>query len=136
MVKVQNFNEGLEQDFSRLTAEIKEQRALAEEKKEKITERVIVKRSLEAITATVVPPPVSVPSTPVQKVPSTLPDYTEGIDERVKTEIRDLINLVLKEDLGKALIEVRRHPPFVQDAFHDALVDKLFPELERRGIVT
>ena len=39
------------------------------------------------------------------------------------------------EDITKAVNEARKYPPFVEDAFHDALIDKFLPELKKRGII-
>jgi hypothetical protein len=46
-----------------------------------------------------------------------------------------LLDLALRDGLSKALSESEKSPYFVQDAFHDALAGKLYPELQKRGIV-
>ena len=137
MVKVMNFNESLEGDIKRLSVEIKEAQRSPEAAS--MPEREMVKQSIRAFDR----PPASAPNSGSQ---STAPDPSDSVlpsylassttDPQVKREIERLIGLVFRENLTKALAEVRKHPAFVQDAFHDALVDKLLPELKKRGIVT
>jgi len=45
------------------------------------------------------------------------------------------MDVALKQGLEKALAEARKSPYFVQDALHDALAGRLYPELQKRGIV-
>lgn len=134
MVKVRNFDEKLERSFEKLGRQIEEERKLPEARE--LPEREIVKRSLKSLT----PPPVAQQEEKVQKMPpregSALPDYLqEGGDEKVKKEVEGLVGLVFDKGLEEALEEAGKHPAFVEDAFHDALVDKLLPELKRKGII-
>jgi hypothetical protein len=64
-----------------------------------------------------------------------LPDYAQNAAPEVKLEIEYLLDLALRDGLSKALSESEKSPYFVQDAFHDALAGKLYPELQKRGIV-
>jgi hypothetical protein len=41
----------------------------------------------------------------------------------------------LRKGIGSALTESAKSPYFVQDAFHDALAGKLYPELQKRGMI-
>ena len=45
------------------------------------------------------------------------------------------MDMVFEKGLEVALKEAGKQTPFIEDAFHDALVDKLLPELKKRGIV-
>ena len=45
------------------------------------------------------------------------------------------MSIALTQGLDKALAESRKSPYFVQDALHDALAGRLYPELQKRGIV-
>ncbi len=136
MVKVQNFHEGLEQGLERLTANIQSTKEKPEARD--WSEREIVKQSVRSLASGVQTP---APSQPVgkdeQKKQSFLPGYLDGDSAapQVKSEVERLINLALHENLEKALKESKRHPAFVQDAFHDALADKLLPELKRRKMI-
>lgn len=137
MVKIQNFQENLEHDLRRLSAEIQKQKI--EETAPPLPEREVVKRSLESISVTVLPPPLTTPLAPTssQEASTNLPAYVQDVhaEDSIKHEIERLIDVAFGEGLEKALGEVKKHPPFVQDAFHDALVDKLLPELKKRGII-
>ncbi len=138
MVQIRNFSESLERDLSRLHSEVEGQRAVHEAAG--VQEREIVKRSVEAYAEKVAPTAStqSVPATaPASAAPSPLPDYLmkEGA-EGAKKEVERLVALVFAEDISTAVKEARKQPPFIQDAFHDALTDKLMPELKRRGIVS
>jgi hypothetical protein len=138
MARIRNFHESLENDLKRLTAEIKDQRNSPEVMA--LPEKEVVRRSLEAIETELQPvqgvPPEK--SANDQSVPSSvLPTYLQSdkVDPRVKLEVERLVDLVFHESLEKALSEVKHHPIFIQDAFHDALIDKLLPELKARGII-
>jgi len=139
-MQIQNFHEALERDLARLTAEIKveQERSVGRE----LTEKEIVKRSIQSFAAAVpaaTPSPGSVQSQSsdekenVNLLPAYLKDKTDN--RYVKLEIEKLIDIVFHENLEKAIAESKRHPAFVQDAFHDSLVDKLLPELKKRGAI-
>ena len=42
---------------------------------------------------------------------------------------------VFSKGLKQALVSVQVEEPFIIDAFHDALVDRLYDELKTRGII-
>lgn len=134
-MKVRNFDEKLERSFEKLGRQIEEERKLPEV--QELPEREIVKRSLKSLAPAAVPQADEGLSKPLPPRDSLLPDYlqSEGGDERVKREVEGLVDLVFKEGLEAALKEAGKQPPFVEDAFHDALVDKLLPELKKKGIV-
>ena len=66
---------------------------------------------------------------------SPLPAYAENAPAEVKLEIEYLLDLALRQGLGKAFAEAQKSPYFVLDTFHDALAGRLYPELQRRGFV-
>lgn len=68
---------------------------------------------------------------------SRLPVYMVGdqSSDEVKATVMSLLETTLKNGLLRGLRASRKYSPFVQDAFHDALIDKLLPELERRGFL-
>jgi hypothetical protein len=136
MAVIKNFHEKLEQDLARVTAEVARQR----ERTPEAPAREVVKQSLVAIA----PPPVSVPP-PVEEKgsgpPSSasesshLPSYLSEGSPEVKAEVERLVTLAFQEGVSAAVAEAAKHSPFVLDAFHDALADKLLPELEKRGVI-
>jgi hypothetical protein len=56
-------------------------------------------------------------------------------DDDIKQTVEHLVDIALGDNLEKAVRESRKYPAFIEDAFHDALVDKLVPELRQRGIL-
>lgn len=131
-----NFEHVLETDIVRLAAEIKNQRERVEMRD--AAEREIVKEALRSFTGTSAPPRAPATGSAAGTADddaSPLPDYAKAAPAEVKLEIESLLEIALREGLSKALTESRRTPYFVQDAFHDALIGKLYPELQKQGIV-
>ncbi|MBI2278916.1 MAG: hypothetical protein HYU81_02540 [Candidatus Brennerbacteria bacterium] len=135
MPNVKNFHEKLEKDLERVTAEIAVRREHAPE----VPAREVVRAS---IVAAVLPLPADAPAGTSTKAGvsekennNRLPSYLSGESPEVRMEVERLVSLALDEGIAPAVAAAAKHPPFVLDAFHDALVDKLMPELERRGIV-
>ena len=130
-MRIKNFQESLEKDLARLTAEIKEQRERMAV--DDLPERDLVKQSIRSFAAAQTParPPVTedTVSNPA------LPSYLQVSDPKVKLEVEKLVDLVFRENLEKAVREAKKQSPFIEDAFHDALVDKLLPELKKRGVL-
>lgn len=61
--------------------------------------------------------------------------YLDNLDPASVAKVNDLIGKVSKQGIAKTIEEARRAEPFILDAFHDALVDKLHGELKARGLV-
>lgn len=55
-------------------------------------------------------------------------------DEQVET-VNHLVGLIASKGIKNAIAEAKKLDPFLLDAFHDALVDKLYDELANRGLV-
>jgi hypothetical protein len=139
------FEKNLEADLRTLSAEIKSGR----EKTSVVnySERELVKEAIRAFPGVErgpshIPPPgpaaqaaSSTAPTSASAAASPLPDYAQSAPPEVKLEIEYLLDVALEHGIGKALSESQKSPYYVQDAFHDALAGKLYPELQRRGIV-
>ena len=78
--------------------------------------------------------PVPAASAAVQSS-GALPAYAQSAAPEVKLEIEYLLDIALRKGIGPALTESAKSPYFVQDAFHDALAGKLYPELQKRGMI-
>jgi hypothetical protein len=137
-----SFEKVLEADLARLATEIRNQRARPELKD--ANEKELVKEAIRAFPqlekgSEGVPeaPPTESASRGAagSTVESTLPAYAQDAPPEVKLEIEYLLDVALRHGLSKALTEARKSPYFVQDTFHDALAGKLYPELQKRGIV-
>jgi hypothetical protein len=131
MANIRNFHEKLERDLERVTAEIAKRREQAPD----TPSREMFKHSLAAAIPPSVPTPapVETPPAPALSSDARLPSYLSQESPEVKVEVERLVALALEEGITPAVTEAAKHSPFVLDALHDALVDKLLPELERRG---
>lgn len=139
MSEIRNFHEKLEKDLRRLSAEVQSRREQPAAKE--LSEREIIKQSLEIFQPASNQPAVSeTPSNQVsagQRASSFLPAYLSGSggETEVKAEVELLVNIVFEKGIEKAIAEAKKKPPFIADAFHDALVDKILPELKKRGVI-
>lgn len=104
------------------------------------THEVIVKESIKSIAEKV---PEIVPLASSQKttitsntsLPAYLENDTDPNDVAVKEFVENLVNRVFTDGLEQTIAVAKKQPPFVEDAFHDALVEKIVPELRRRGVL-
>ncbi|MDO8664199.1 MAG: hypothetical protein Q7K44_01460 [Candidatus Liptonbacteria bacterium] len=120
--------EALEADMKRLAEEIQKHRENPETRS--LGGQEVVKRSIQSI---ITPPPS--PPVPQKAQDGALPAYAVGAPAETKLEIEYLVDIAFQHGLDKANAEAMKSSPFVMDAFHDALAAKLYPELQRRGIL-
>lgn len=116
----------LEADIKRLANEVMRHREQPENLN--TNDRELLKRSIKESRPSEnagSPPPSSSP----------LPQYAKDAPAETKLEIEYLLDLALHEGVQKANNAARNSNPFVVDAFHDALTDKMYPELQRRGLL-
>ncbi len=66
---------------------------------------------------------------------SPLPAYAQDAPAEIKLEIEYLLDLAFQKGIATALSASKKAPYFVQDAFHDALAGRLYPELQKRGVL-
>jgi hypothetical protein len=135
-----SIEQGLEADITALSEEIKNRREGITV--ENYNERELVKEAIRAFPhfetpSASGPAPTPAPSAPAAPASagSVLPEYAQHAAPEVKLEIEYLLDMALTKGIGKALAESHKSPYYVQDAFHDALAGKLYPELQKRGIV-
>jgi hypothetical protein len=146
MVNVINFSESLEHDLRELSTEVQEKRAAAESTP--LTERMAVRESIRSLRERVEALPQEQGPQPVPPIPpstaaasaatdSPLPSYLDepNVNLDVKRAVEDLIAVTFRDGLMHGLREAKKSAPFIEDAFHDALVEKLVPELKRRGLL-
>lgn len=123
--------------MQKLAAEIKGQRERPE--MQNANERELIKEAIRSFPHLEKPSgtkaPVPAPAANATSSKSPLPDYAQSAPAEVKLEIEYLMEIALKQGLGKALSEASKAPYFVQDALHDALAGRLYPELQKRGVV-
>ncbi len=76
--------------------------------------------------------PIGVTSTAAT---STSSSYLDELDESQAERVNQLIQSISEVGIKKAIEQAKQSDPFLLDAFHDALVDKLYDELKSRGVV-
>jgi hypothetical protein len=127
----------IEADMKTLAAEIRKNREQPELKnaseKELLKEAIRTFPSLGERQPSAAVPAPAVPANSAAQSP--LPAYAQNAPAEVKLEIEYLLDIAFRQGIGKALDESKKSPYFVQDAFHDALAGKLYPELQKKGIV-
>lgn len=128
-----SFEHALESDMKTLAAEINHQRENPEAKN--TPEQQLVKEAIRAFPELKNQPQAAASAKAAANPASPLPAYAQNAPAEVKLEIEYLLDVAFKKGLGPALAESQKAPAFVQDAFHDALAGKLYPELQKRGIV-
>lgn len=116
----------LEQEIKQLAVEIKE-RGLSEKGKEAL--KTVLKEqigSAQPVTATPAQPPQD---------SAHLPAYLNKESAELKLKVEKLLDLALRHGIKRAADEAKGMNPLELDAFHDALTDKLYPELKSRGLL-
>ena len=135
-MKVQNFNEHVEKSLDRLGRQIEGKLEVPEARP--LPEREVVKQSVQEFAKTVPAPQKQDDGKTEEKEEKEIfPEYfnTAEVGKEVERAVKTLVATALQDDLEKAIQNSKQYPPFVEDAFHDALVDKLLPELKKRGIL-
>jgi len=129
-----SFEKTLDADIQHLAAEIRRNHEQPETQSG--MERQIIKEAIRAFPEFKNQPQAAATAPQAKSDPnSPLPAYAQGASSEVKLEIEYLLDLAFKKGIGTALAESQKSSAFVQDAFHDALAGKLYPELQKRGIL-
>ena|SRR3989344_4408264 len=123
-----DFHPALERDIERLSTEIG--RHLERPEMKGASGREVVKESLKTMGAS-----ATAPAPAAKDDESALPAYLKDEPAQVKLRVEQLLDVAFHKGLTAAVKEARRAGPFVIDAFHDALTDKLYPELKKRGMI-
>jgi len=132
---VQGKRNALETDIERLSKEIIEKRNLLEHKN--LSERELVKQILHPLMGQPLDQQARTSvvqlTAPIEK--TILPDYLKDSPEEVKLQVEELVDLVFRQGIMKAVKEAQKAGGFILDAFHDALTDKLHEELKKRKLI-
>ncbi len=119
----------IEQDIENLAKAIQE-KGLSEKGREALKSVLLEKTSA--------PQPVAqapvVPVTP-KKDTGNLPNYMAAEPAELKQKVEVLIASAWKHGIKAAAKEASAAGPMMLDAFHDALTDKLYSELKKRGLL-
>jgi len=139
--QIPSFESALEADVQQLATEVANQRERPEMKN--AAEAELIREAIRAFPSAEkgqqAAPPAAAPAQDGASggnvLQNPLPAYAANAPAEVKLEIEFLLETAFRDGIGKALSESKKSPYFVQDAFHDALAGKLYPELQKRGIV-
>lgn len=132
-----------QREFS-LQAEIAELNDRIESKKRELEEaqgiRVEHKEALKEVVSEhvygEVGSPTSSPATTARSTSAAGDDhYLSTLDAESVEKINSLIEMVGRDGIKKTISAAKNFDPFILDAFHDALVDKLYGELKDQGYI-
>ncbi len=123
----------LEADIKVLAEEIRKHRESPEG--ENLAGKELLKQAIKLLPQTGPQDQTSPPPSPSSSAKNPLPDYAQNASAEVKLEIEYLLDVAFHQGIAKANAEAQKSPPFILDAFHDALAGKLYPELQRRGML-
>lgn len=131
----QSKHSALEADIEKLSKEIAEKRNLLEHKN--LSERELLKKTLEPMIGQQLQTANQQTSYIYQTNDDTqiLPNYLKNSPIEIKLQVEKLIDLVFHQGLEKTIREAACIGPFILDAFHDALTDKLYEELKKRKLI-
>jgi hypothetical protein len=118
-------HKAIEEDIERLShvvSVVKEQPASKD-----VSGHEVVRQSLRVFASSTQKPPL-------QSV-GPLPDYVKDVSPEIRLEIERLVDLAFHQGILTATEAAAAHGQFVVDAFHDTLAGKLYPELQKRGII-
>lgn len=133
-METRNYSEALNEGYKRLHSQIEVE--LAKPENAEIQERDIVKKSvIEVVQSIKAIQPVEEKKEEKSVELHVIPKYAESQPEILRKEIEMLTESAVNNSFEQAVRESLKHSLFVQDAFHDALVDKLIPEMKKRGIL-
>jgi len=127
-------------DIERLTHELEAKRQQLASTSETHEDKEILRQVIgERIQAAPAPAPqqqssVVVPDDPVADTDAEFPNYLAGASSDVKSRVHQLVQIAMHSGIEKATSRAKAESTYVLDAFHDALVDKLYNELKGRGV--
>jgi hypothetical protein len=130
------FEKNLESDIVHLAEQVKSIRELPEMKN--ASEAEILKEAMKVFPrpgAEKQPPMPPASSATTSDASGVLPIYAQNAAPETKLEIEYLIDIAFRSGLSRALSDAKKSSPFVEDAVRDALAGKLYPELQKRGIL-
>lgn len=122
-------HQALEDDMKQLAKEIGRHRESPETGH--LRDEALLKRSVQSFTTA-----SNGPIAPPTDLQNPLPQYITESDPEVKIEVEYLLDVAFHQGILKADREARKTNPFVLDAFHDALVKKLYPNLKDQGLLS
>ena len=121
----------LETEMDRLAGEVLRNRELPEMKE--VGDREILKQAIKPIDEH--REERAQETAPDTGSSSPLPQYTDDASPEIKLEIEYLVDIAFHKGIAAANREAKKSSAYVLDAFHDALTGRLYPELQKRGVL-
>jgi hypothetical protein len=123
----------IEQDIERLSKEIAEKKKLPEYKE--IPERELIKQTLQPLVKQAISDKEQATREEKETEEQIIPDYLKDSPPEIKLRVEKLVDSVFHQGIEKTVKEAKQAGPFILDAFHDALTDKLYDELKKRNLI-
>jgi len=123
----------IEKNIERLSKEIAEKKNLPEYKE--VPERELIKQTLQPLVRQATSDKQQVTKKEEETKETVLPDYLKDSPPEIKLRVEKLVDLVFHQGIEKTIKEANQAGPFILDAFHDALTDKLYDELKKRNLI-
>jgi len=123
----------IEKDIERLSKEIAEKKNLPEYKE--VPERELIKQTLQPLVRQATSDKQQVTKKEEETKETVLPDYLKDSPPEIKLRVEKLVDLVFHQGIEKTIKEANQAGPFILDAFHDALTNKLYDELKKRNLI-
>lgn len=123
----------IEAEIAELTKQIEAKRRVLESDNGIIEEKEFV-RSAVAEKISEITPQFNVQKTSSIKNDNKI-SYLDNADEETSETVNGLLEIVFSKGIEDAIKEAEKQEPYIMDAFHDALTDKMFEELKTRKII-
>jgi len=123
-----------EQEVALISKAIESRRNALEREQGIVEEKEIARGIISEKIKEGTPPPTP-PQSSSQAKNASNKSYLDVLDEENAQKVSVLILLMREKGIKKAILEARENDPYVLDAFHDALVDKLYDELKKDGYI-
>lgn len=123
----------IEAEIAELTKQIEAKRRVLESDNGIIEEKEFV-RSAVAEKISEIIPQFNTPRTSSVKNDNKI-SYLDSADEETSETVNGLLEIVFSKGIEDAIKEAEKQEPYIMDAFHDALTDKMFEELKTRKII-
>lgn len=139
------FNQDLESEIAELSRQIENkkralevEKGIVREEKEILAETVVEhfypNQDLNISASNTTDENLAVATT-VTKLNPVNKDYLDTLPAEVVESINTYVSMIPKDGIRKTINKVQSEQPFMVDAFHDALVTRLYEELKERGII-
>lgn len=130
---MEGYQNKIEAEIAELTKQIEAKRNILESQKGIIEEKDIVRQAVgERIASSL---PSYTPKTASVTKKDESGSYLDSADENTANTVNSLLEKFFSGDIELAMKQAELSDPYIVDAFHDALTDKMYDKLKAEGIV-